>query len=261
MQMPHFLKRVFRTKKSSGAASGRNFSHVANVTDYMKIVVHIVQVHFPDLSDRKILHLPAGNGWIGDQLRNHNAQVIDADINQVRPDFLYVNMEQPLPFADNNFDVIICTEGIEHIFSPFHLFAEFARCLKRSGMLIISTPNVQNLYSRYQLLCTGYPFQFNPFTRRPRAENADKGHISPVFYTQLHYYAEHFGMRIAEPAGDRIKRKILIPLLLPFVAIGYWWANRDRIRASNDKNQTQIIRHLFNFHVLLSRSLIFIAFK
>ena len=102
-----------------------------------------------------------------------------------------VDMEQVLPFEDAYFDIIVCCEGIEHVFSPFNLFSEFARVLKE---LVITTPNVQNLYSRWQFLC--HLFQFDPFNKIPLADGmiGDKGHISPVTYGQLRYYAEHFEM-------------------------------------------------------------------
>ena len=240
------------------------FSHVPYPTDYMEIAVKKVKNHFKDhFKNKKILDLPAGNGWIGDQLNEYGIEVISADINEDKPHFDQVDMEKPLPFSDEEFDAIICCEGIEHIFSPFSLFTEFSRTLKKGGILIITTPNIQNLYTRWQFLCSGYMFQFDPYSQIPFSEDTlgDKGHISHVSYGQLRYYTEYFGMKVEAPTGGRMKRIILLPFLLPVLIIGFWWNYRDWKRSSGLSSREEIIKHLFTLRVLLSRSLIFIATK
>jgi 2-polyprenyl-3-methyl-5-hydroxy-6-metoxy-1,4-benzoquinol methylase len=79
------------------SAQWRQCSHVANFTGYMEVVAD----HF---SGRKkglsILDLPAGNGLLADALRGMGHAVTCADINRERPDYRYVDMTGPLPFAD-----------------------------------------------------------------------------------------------------------------------------------------------------------------
>ena len=240
------------------------FSHVSYPSDYMSVSLKTIKKHFKDnFKNKKVLDLPAGNGWIGEQLNRYGMEVISADINKDKPHFIQVDMEKPLPFSDDEFDAIICCEGIEHIFSPHHLFTEFARILKTGGIVIITTPNIQNLYSRWQFLCSGYLFQFDPFNQIPLKNNmvADKGHISHVSYGQLRYYTQLNGMKVETPTGGRMKRKILLLFLLPALLIGYWWNYRDWKRTSGQEFQKEIIKHLFSPRVLLSRSLVFIATK
>jgi len=240
------------------------FSHVPYPTDYMEIAVKKVKNHFKgNFKNKRVLDMPAGNGWIGKQLDEFEMVVTSADINEDKPHFYQVDMEKPLPFSDEEFDAIICCEGIEHIFSPFELFTEFSRILKKGGILIITTPNIQNLYTRWQFLFAGYLFQFDPFNQIPLSDNlvGDKGHISPVSYGQLRYYTEHFGMKVEPPTGGRMKRIILLPFFFPILIIGFWWNYRDWKRTSGKSSRKEIIKHLFNLRVLLSRSLIFIATK
>lgn len=45
-----------------------------------------------------------------------------------------------LPFADEVFDWIVCTEVLEHIPHPQHALAEFHRVLKPGGQAYITTP-------------------------------------------------------------------------------------------------------------------------
>ena len=240
------------------------FSHVPYPSDYMDIAVKKVKNYFKNnFKNVKVLDIPAGNGWIGEQLTTCGMNVTSADINEDKPHFSQVDMEKSLPFLDEEFDAIICCEGIEHVFSPFELFTEFSRILKKGGILIITTPNIQNLYSRWQFLCSGYLFQFDPFDQIPLKDNmvGDKGHISHVSYGQLRYYTEHFEMKVESPTGGRMKRIVLLPLLFPFLIIGFWWNYRDWKKMSGDSHQKEIIKHLFNIRVLLSRSLVFIATK
>ncbi len=61
-----------------------------------------------------------------------------------------------LPYAESFFDVVICTEAIEHLENPRHLLREIHRVLNTKGRLIISTPNVLSLRSRLSLLFRGY---------------------------------------------------------------------------------------------------------
>mgnify|MGYP000504062997 CR=1 FL=1 len=240
------------------------FSHVPNSPGYMPIVILNIESHFKDnLQNKKVLDIPAGNGWIGEQLTQHGMDVTSADINEDKTHFVQVDMEKPLPFSDEEFDAVICCEGIEHIFSPFHLFSELTRTLKKGGILIITTPNIQNLYSRWKFLCTGYLYQFGPFHQTPLKNDilGDKGHISHVSYGQLRYYSHYHEMQVEHPTGDRLKRKILLPFLFPILIIGFWWNYKDWKRKSGLKSQKEIIKHLFNLRILLSRSLIFIATK
>ena len=61
--------------------------------------------------------------------------------------------------------------------------------------------------------------------------------------------------------GGRMKRVILLPILFPVLIIGFWWNYRDWKRTSGKSPRKEIIKHLFNLRVLLSRSLVFIATK
>jgi ubiquinone/menaquinone biosynthesis C-methylase UbiE len=49
-----------------------------------------------------------------------------------------------LPFDDNYFDLVICTEVIEHIYDTKAVLSEIERVLKPGGNLIITFPNEIN---------------------------------------------------------------------------------------------------------------------
>ena len=52
------------------------FSHVPYPTDYMDIAVKKVKNHFKDnFKNKKVLDIPAGNGWTGEQLTEYGMEV------------------------------------------------------------------------------------------------------------------------------------------------------------------------------------------
>lgn len=65
----------------------------------------------------------------------------------VEPELVRANLEQ-LPFADGEFDVVLCTQVIEHLLDPGGGVHELARVLRPGGALILTTDNARNLVTR-----------------------------------------------------------------------------------------------------------------
>lgn len=57
-----------------------------------------------------------------------------------------------LPYVDATFDIVVCTDLLEHLFSPQDLVQEIRRVLKPDGRAIISVPNHFDFFSRLRLL-------------------------------------------------------------------------------------------------------------
>lgn len=62
-----------------------------------------------------------------------------------------------IPYNNNSFNIVICSEVIEHIYDTDRLLQEIKRILKKDGVLIISTPNLASLLNRIFIL-----FGFQP---------------------------------------------------------------------------------------------------
>jgi len=67
------------------------------------------------------------------------------------------NIEEGLPFEDRSFDVVICSEVIEHLFFPYKLLEDIWRVLRDNGCLILTTPNVAYIVRRICLLVGKFP--------------------------------------------------------------------------------------------------------
>jgi SAM-dependent methyltransferase len=235
------------------------FSHVPNFTGYMGIIFGIIQ---DGTKSQKVLDIPAGNGLLASRLRECGHQAVCADINREKPDYVFADLNERLPFSDREFDTCVCMEGIEHVLDSAALIAELCRITRPGGRIIISLPNIQNAYSRLNFLCTGYFYQFNPWSSRhlQSGEQIDRGHIAPLSYVQLRYLFQHYGARLLSVTGDRWKKKWLIPFLLPFLAIGWVWARwgLSRQEVISTDGPLEILNHLFSPNALFSRSLILV---
>ncbi|MEI7903621.1 MAG: class I SAM-dependent methyltransferase, partial [bacterium] len=220
------------------------FSHVANFTDYMRVVVDYLAGLGPA---GRILDLPAGNGLLSEALRGMGHEVISGDINGERPDYRYVDMSEPLPFADGEFDVVISLEGVEHLVNPVRFIAELARVTRGGGVIIITTPNVMNFYSRLQFLFTGVLYQFNPAAVPgiARGEVGDRGHVFPLSYFQLRYLFGQHGACVKAVLGDKWKRKTMLPVYLALLPFAWLWS-RLLFFYQGDGSQAERNREMFD---------------
>src|SRR5579859_2356547 len=240
----------------------KDFSHGGKFTGYMGIVVRLVE---DGKRGQKILDIPAGNGRLTACLRERGHEAVSADINRAGADYVYANMSERLPFAEGEFDTCICLEGVEHVVDSAAIIREFCRITKNGGRVIVSLPNIQGVFSRFHFLCTGCFYQFVPWNHRQLkpGELVDRGHIAPLSYQQLVYLFGHHGMRLVRLAGDRWKKKWLIPFLLPFVGLGWIWL-RYAVRRQKEMPAVeckQEMKDLFSPPLLFSRSLILVFEK
>jgi len=227
----------------------------------MKIVADIVNSFG---ASQKILDIPAGNGILAEKLRKNNHNIICGDINEEKPNYVYINMEKPFSLESDQFDTVICLEGLEHVINPSLLISELCRVGKNGGKIIISTPNIQSMYSRFQFMCTGTFFQFGPYNSRHilGGELIDRGHITPLSYSQLRYLFEEYGATLTMISGDKYKKKFLIPVLLPFTIIGYIWSkSKNIVTGYEHKKDNLFLKGFFSKNLLFSRSLILVFEK
>ncbi len=151
----------------------------------------------------RALDLGAGQGALSQALKLRGFEVTAADINpgQFRAagvTFARLDLNEPLPFPDAGFDLVVAVEVLEHLESPRAFLREIHRVLRPGGLAVLSTPNITSLPSRVFFLATGCFDLFVPTKRRledPLHADAD-GHITPLPGWLLRYHLREGGFEL-----------------------------------------------------------------
>ena len=167
---------------------------------------------------------------------------------------------QPLPYPDAAFDLVTCTEVIEHIEHYRETLREIHRVLRPGGVLVVTTPNILNLTSRVRFLLFGFHNLFGPLHVKESRVHSTGGHINPVSFFYLSHSLLDAGFRDVSLSVDKWQRgsMVLAVLLFPLIALYSFFS----IRKERDKYGTidganiAIVRALNRFEILLGRTLV-----
>jgi 2-polyprenyl-3-methyl-5-hydroxy-6-metoxy-1,4-benzoquinol methylase len=225
----------------------------------------VLRMVLEDPSVKSLLDIPCGEGAFSKRLMDRGIEVHSADIvcadKAKNPRFRTANMNEKLPYADGSFSGIVCIDGIEHIERQFDFIRECNRVLATGGFVIISTPNISSLRSRFRWLLTG----FHTKCKTPLNENCPHPsyHINMISFPELRYILHSSGFTIRTIASNRIKLVSWIYLLLAplsFLNTLYWFIKE----AKSDDLKTihrQVFRQMFSVPVLFGETLIVKAVK
>lgn len=179
------------------------------------------------LGVKKILDCPAGRGAFASQLVEAGYDVACADIY---PDEFKLNMpcafadlNDSLPYADNEFELVTCQNGLHRIWARGRALREFARVTRPGGHVIFTFVNNNNLWRRLIFLLSGSvihdingpPHNFYPDAKVPAGQ-----YRYPMSVAQVVSAMTSVGMEIEEVIAFKwsLKSFLLAPLcLLPFL--------------------------------------------
>lgn len=114
-----------------------------------------------------------------------------------------MDLEDKFPFDNESFDVIFAGEIIEHIYKTENFLRECYRILKQNGEIIISTPNINWLSFRWQMLWG----KTLPFGITSGNEEDFRGHIRYYTVESLKQTLENFGFQVEIIKGSNITNK------------------------------------------------------
>jgi len=127
------------------------------------------------LHPKKVLDIGCGDGFFSQQIHAvTEASVNGMDISlrrlkQTAARGISVeqcNLDEGICFKAETFDLVYCSEVIEHVIDPDWLLDEIWRVLVPGGNLILLTPNLAAWYNRLLLLLGVQPYHTDTSTRK-----------------------------------------------------------------------------------------------
>lgn len=213
------------------------------------------------------LDVGAGNGELIDRvIREFSVKPHACDyrndlmtIGGLRVDAVDLNSE-PLPYANDSFDLVTCTEVVEHLEHYRLALREIHRVLRPGGVFVVSTPNVLNLRSRLRYLFFGFFNLFGMIRVEDERHHSTHGHINPVSYFYLAHALCTVGFEQISVSVDKLQRRSWLPLALlwlPIRAFSEFCIAKERKKYHNvDQWNEPFARDMNRTDLLLGRTII-----
>jgi 2-polyprenyl-3-methyl-5-hydroxy-6-metoxy-1,4-benzoquinol methylase len=166
-----------------------------------------------------------------------------------------------LPYKRASFDAVVCIDGLAHVERPWDFLRECRRILRPKGILIISTPNISSLRSRWRWFLTGF--------HNKRKTPLNEGQVSPqhiiniLSFHTLRYMLHTNGFEISRLRTNRIKA--ISWLYAPLVPLSYlltrWVFHREETDPAQRTRNKEILHQMFSRQILFGETLIVKAIR
>ncbi|MCB0421235.1 MAG: class I SAM-dependent methyltransferase [Bdellovibrionales bacterium] len=218
-----------------------------------------------NLAGKKVLDCPAGDGRATYLFRKKGAEVVSADLY---PEFFklegacqYIDLADPLPFADAEFDFVICQEGIEHMQDQLGVFKEFHRVLKPQGTLFLTTPSLSHIRARLSQLLTESdywkrqaPSELDSIWFSNKSDNRMYfGHIFLLTISKLRTLAVLSGFQIQKRHRSELGTTsiFLLPIVGPIIfltSLLSYWHSRIKFKYSKSRDRLRIAKEIYSLN-------------
>jgi SAM-dependent methyltransferase len=181
------------------------------------------------------------------------------DLKDVPVNIVDLNVEK-IPFSDGYFDLVTCTEVIEHLEHYRESIREMYRVLKPGGTLVITTPNILNLKSRVRFLFFGFYNLFGPLHFRQSELHSTGGHINPVSLFYLIHSLIDAGFSHIEVVIDKRQKSsaFWLPILyIPIKIFSFFLKRKEATKHKTiDRHNEGYVTMLNTIDILLGRTII-----
>ena len=165
-----------------------------------------------------------------------------------------------LPFPDGSFDLVTCTEVIEHLEHYRSTLRDIFRVLKPDGTLVITTPNILNLKSRIRFLIFGFYNLFGPLHMSESELHTTGGHINPVSYFFLSHALLDAGFKNIEVSIDKrqgTSKAWLALLWIPIKLFSKLTLRKEKSKYKTvDEHNESYVLQMNSLDILLGRTIV-----
>ena len=168
------------------------------------------------IKGKRILELGTGDASLTKRIAQEGASIDGIEVDAVsaelaRPYCRSVKVDNLDNIAsmpnEDKFDIIIAADVLEHLRDPEVVLSHLKRFARRDGILIVSLPNIANLYVRLNILLGRFPYHTKGIL--------DQDH--------LHFYTIKTARRLIEKTGWIIEggevTSIPIAIVFPFLLL------------------------------------------
>jgi len=172
----------------------------------------------------KILDSGCGDGLFSVVLKEYfpDAEIIsiDLDDNSLKDaktkglTVIKADLQKNLPFDDDFFDLIVSNQVIEHLLNPDIYLLENKRVLKKSGVLLLTTPNLAAWFNRIIFLFGVQPFFYETSTVDKTVGLSFTRSLTPMREPMQHIRVFTAGALtdITQLHGMKVVKKIGLPI-------------------------------------------------
>lgn len=173
----------------------------------------------------RVLDVGAGEGYFA-RLAAERGHVVEAcDFQQQLfrlpgVPFHQADLNEAIPLPDESFDCVVSIEVLEHLENHTRFMQELLRVTRRGGTIILTTPNVLSIPSRWHFFLYGYT-DCAPLPLDPMRDDYYMQHINPISLPEILFLLERFGGELVELHTNRIRKSARLPMLLlyPLLAL------------------------------------------
>ncbi len=191
-----------------------------------------------------LLDLGAGQGAMSQRLVDAGYQVCACDMfpemfRCPEVECRRADAREPLPYANDQFDAVVCVEVVEHLESQLGLFQEVQRILRPGGLFLFSTPNIVSLKSRLAFLLTGYFYSHGPL----RVDQRDpvSQHIAAFTPDRYRFMLHQAGLNMTHLTTDKYqKSSIWLSPLAPLIWAATRWRHAPTVGTSLENSRAAL---------------------
>jgi SAM-dependent methyltransferase len=107
---------------------------------------------------------------------------------------IQANLDNDFPLPTAAFDAVLAMMVVEHLYDPFHSFAEIARVVRPGGRVFMNLPNIASFRCRIDLLLGRLPYTSVPDWFA--VEEWDGSHLHYFTVDSVKRIARHVGLEV-----------------------------------------------------------------